>query len=290
MKAKKKKNLRITTDCVCDLPFGMLEENDVDLIFFHIVTENGRFYDRDEITAENVFEHMENGGYKAETEAPSVQEYVDFFRKNLRQYERIIHITVSGNVGDACKNAQEAVLRMGLSGEKVDIIDSETISTGMGLLVMRAAEMNREGQEAGSIVRELEVIKKKVSTTFIARDVLYFYLNDKVKLFTVKLVEMFQMHPVLKLENGKIKLKYILFGQYPKAVRRYIRWQLYRVNRIDGRRVFLTHTACNVKTLSLAKSEVEHCGRFEEMIVTKASATVSSNCGPDTLGILFFKA
>lgn len=290
MKAKKKKDLRITTDCVCDLPFGILEENDVDIIFFHIVTENGRFYDRDEITAENVFEHMENGGYKAETEMPSVQEYVDFFRKNLRKYERIIHITISGSIGDAYKNAQEAVLRMGYSGERVSVIDSETISTGMGLLVLRAAEMNREGQEAGTIIRELEAAKKKVSTTFIVHDALYFYLNDKVKLFAVKMAELFQMHPVMKIENGKIKLKYILFGQYPKAVRRYVRWQLRGRNRINRKRAFLTHTACNVKTLSMAKSEAETFGRFEELIVTKASATVSSSCGPDTLGILFFKA
>lgn len=284
-----KKKLRITADCVCDLPFGILEENNVEVIYFHLVTENGSFLDRDEIMADNVFEHMDNGGYKAESEPPTVQEYVDFFRKCLRDSERLIHITISSHVSDAYKNAKEATLRMGFAGERVDIIDSETFSTGMSFLILRAAEMCRDDAEYRQIIRELDVLKKKISTTYISQNVLYLYLNDKVKLAIVKLVEMFQLHPIFKVVDGKIKLKMILAGNYPKAVRTYIKMQLRKMTRINNDRVFITHSGCSLKTLSEAKKEVEESGSFKDVIVTKASASVSSNCGPGTIGVVYLK-
>ncbi|MGN0165714.1 MAG: DegV family protein [Lachnospiraceae bacterium] len=284
-----RKPLRITTDSVCDLPFGMLEEYDIDVIFFHIVTENGRFLDRDEMTADNVFEHMDNGGFKAESESPSIQEYVDFFRKNLRKYEKIIHITIGGNISKAYKNAAEAILRMGNNGERVLLVDSETLSTGMGLLAVSGAEMVRKGLEANTIFRQLELMKKRISTTFIVPDLMYFYLNDKTKLLTVKIFDLFQLHPVLTIKDGKIKLMYIAVGNYQNAIRRYVKWRLKRISKIDKKRVFLTHAACNVKTVANAKQEIENCGGFEDIILTKASATISSNCGPGALGVLFMK-
>ena len=286
---KEKKKLKITADCVCDLPFGMLEENEVEIIYFHLVTENGSFLDRDEISADNVFEHMDNGGLRAESVPPTVQEYVDFFRKNLRESERVLHITISSKLSDAYKNAKEATLRMGFAGERVDIVDSESVSTGMAFLILKAAEMCKAEEESGQIIRELNLIKKRVSTTYISQNALYLYLNDKVKLATVKLVEMFQLHPVFKVSDGKIKLKFVLAGSDQNAVKTYIRWQLKKMNKINNKMAFLTHSGCNVKTLSEAKKEVEDSGSFKDVIVSKASACISSNCGPGTVGIIYLK-
>lgn len=286
---EKKKSIRITTDGVCDLPFGMLEENDIDIIFFHIITENGRFNDRDEMTADNVFEHMDGGGFKAEAECPSTEEYIEFFRKNLRTHDRIVHVAMSGRIGDAYKNAVEATRTMGFSGEKVTVIDSETISAGMGLLVMHGADMIKAGKDASDVYLELERLKKRIVTSLIAPDAYYFYLNDKVGLTLVKIIELFQIRPVLKIKEGKVKFSYFLMGPFQNAIKRYIKYQLGRKSRVSKKRIFLIHSACNVKTLQMAKKEIEYSGNYEEIVVTKASATVSTYCGPNTLAVLYMK-
>ena len=54
-------------------------------------------------------------------------------------------------------------------------------------------------------------------------------------------------------------------------------------------RLFITHADCSVRTISKIKAEVEKLCRFDEVMVTKASATVSSNCGPETVGVLFVR-
>ena len=68
----------ITTDCVCDLPDEMLKKNNVDQIYFYIRTDNGRFRDIDEITAQNIFDYFENGGVKAISEAPPKKNFIRF--------------------------------------------------------------------------------------------------------------------------------------------------------------------------------------------------------------------
>ena len=62
-----KKKICITTDCVCDLPDEMLRDNDIDIVYFYIDTDTGRFRDRSEITAQNIFEYLKNGGKKSVT-------------------------------------------------------------------------------------------------------------------------------------------------------------------------------------------------------------------------------
>ena len=53
-----KRTICITTDCVCDLPTETLKENDIDVVYFYIETDTGRFRDVSEITAQNIFDYL----------------------------------------------------------------------------------------------------------------------------------------------------------------------------------------------------------------------------------------
>ena len=76
----------ITTDCVCDLPDEMLRKNDVDMVYFYIETDSGRFKDVDEITAQNIFDYLREGGVKSITEAPPADEFINFFTEKLKSW------------------------------------------------------------------------------------------------------------------------------------------------------------------------------------------------------------
>lgn len=281
------KRTGITTDCVCDLPDDYLRANGIDLMYFYITTDTGRFRDGYAITSGNILEYLENGGKKAVTNAPEPREYKEFFEENLKQHDELIHIAISSQVGMSCANAMAALKLMGENGEKVTVIDSEHLSTGMGHMVMRAMELRDSGKSRAEIIEEIESMKSKLSTTFITENADYLYRNGRVSETVRKLCALFKFHPILVLKNGRITLKTIRVGNYEKSVMRYVRNELKHIDRIDKRRLFITHAGCKVKMLSQIKAEVEKLGRFDEMIVTQASATVSGNCGPGTVGVLF---
>lgn len=278
--------LSISTECVCDLPFSMIEKHNVELIYYYISTEHGVFRDRDEISPENVFEHMDNGGQKAESEPPSSKEYEKFFKEILDKYERVIHICLSSGIANAYQSAMIAKERLGKIGERIDIVDSYSLSSGMGLLVDKACEMRDNGVEATKIVRELNVIKYNISTTFIMHDFLYFYLNDRVSLRTVKICNFLNIHPVIRLKNGKMKLGWLFFGNFTNCATWYVKFMLRNKSKIDMDKIFVTHASCSVKLLNNIKQEIDNIGEFNDVIINKASATVSSNCGPNTFGVL----
>lgn len=281
------KKIGITTDCVCDLPEEYLKANGIEVIYFYITTATGIFKEGYEITSGNILEYLENGGEKAETHSPAPEEYEEFFEDALKKYDELVHISISSDISLSSKNATAARELMGENGKRITVIDSEHLSTGIGHLVMKAVELRDNGKSAAEIAKAAEEIKHRISTTFIVKNADYLYRNGRVSNIVKNLSEFFLIHPVLIMRGGKITLKTIKIGNYEKAVMRYVKSELKRRDKIDKKRLFITHAGCTVKMISQIKEEVSNLCRFDEVTVTKASATISSNCGPETVGVLF---
>lgn len=281
------KRVGITTDCVCDLPEEYIKANGVELIYFYISTDTGRFKDGYEITSGNILEYLEDGGRKAETDAPGAGEYRAFFEDCLKRYDEIVHISVSSQVGLSNKKATAAVEQMGANKARVTVVDSEHLSTGMGHMVMRAVELRDGGSSAAEIADEMVRMRSKVSTTFITQSADYLYRNGQIGQRVAKICTFFSIHPVLVLKNGRISLKMVRIGNYERSVMRYVRSELKCGGEIDHKRLFITHAGCTLKMISQIREEAQRLCHFDEVKVTQASATVSGNCGPGTVGVLF---
>lgn len=281
------KKIGITTDCVCDLPDEFLKLNDVGITRFYVYTSTGRFMDGHEITSDNIIEYLEETGEKAITSAPDPREYKDFFEKYLKKYDEIIHIPISKKLDSSCINVFESLNIMGKNSDKVHIVDSESLSTGMGHLVVKAVEMRDAGKSAEDIVKALEEMKPKVSTTFITVSLDNLYHNGRVPKSAKNFCSALSLHPILTMKNGLITLKGVEIGNYDKAVMNYLKKELKHPNKINKKRAFITYAGCSIKKINEVKAEVQRLCDFEEVIVTKASATVSGNCGPHTVGLIF---
>lgn len=287
--ALKKKKVGILAECVCDLPKSTLRNWDVDILYFLVETESGVFTDTDEITAENVISHMETGGKKTKSAPPPPDVYMKAFEKNLKRYDDVILVAISSRISHSCENAEKAAGLMGDDGKRVHIFDSGHLSTGLGFLVLRAAELANQGCEAEEILSELEAMKKRVYTSFLAKNAEYLYRNGLVSSFVNKICSALSIHPVLAMKNGDLRLETIILGNYDAACRYYVKRTLKGKNNIDKRCAFITHVGCSVKMLRAITAETEKYCRFNELQVTNASATISSNCGPGTFGILFVR-
>ena len=279
----------ITTDCVCDLPDEILKSNNVDLIYFYIETDSGRFKDVDEITAQNVFDYLGNGGVKTITEAPPTDEFVSFFSEKLKAYDHVIHIAISSKISKSVSNAEQAIEQLGTEGKRVHIVDSGHLSTGIAHMVLRAAEMVRSGSDTEKIISEMDDMRSRVSTSFMADNTDYLYLNGQVSKVIHKICTMFHIHPVLAMNKGYLKLRSCYIGNYRKSAARYIRVELKDNKKIKSNRLFITHAGCSTNDIKMIKKYVSSIMKFDEVVVTKASATISSNSGPRTFGLLYIK-
>lgn len=283
------KKIGITADCACDLPDEYLEQHDVGVIYFYITTDTGRFLDGYEIDSKSIIEYLEKGGKKSVTEAPQPMEYELFFEKQLERYDEIIHIALSDRLSKSYKNALSALEFMGLDGKRVTVVDSRLFSSGMGFLIMKAVEMRDEGCSVQEITEECGSVRGRICTSFIARNADHLYRSGLTSKAVKKVCSAMMIHPVLSLKNGRVALKKLEMGEYDRSVRKYIRSELRHNYLIDRERVFITHSGCGADMLSAVKKELKKVCCFEEVIVTNASATISSNCGAGSIGVLFLR-
>lgn len=284
-----KKKVGVIAECVCDLHRSIIEKYNIDIVYFLVKTDSGVFTDTDEITSENIIGYMEAGGKMSKSSAPSAEVYVQAFRKKLRNYEEVFLPTISSSISNSYANAVEAVKEMGDEGKHVHIFDTGHLSTGLGHMVIRAAELAKAGESAEKITDALSDLRDRVSTSFITMNVDYLYRNGLVSQTVKQLCGAFNAHPVLAMKNGVLTAEAIKFGNYRKACLRYIRHKLRNSGAIDKTRLFITHSGLSSKIIDEIKSEINKLCSFEEIIVTKASATVSSNCGPGSVGVLFIR-
>ena len=283
-----KNRISVTADCTSDLSDELLKKYSIETIYFNIVTGTGCFRDLDEITALNVLELIENGE-TARSLAPDIDECIKFFTEKLETCEELIHITISSQISRSYMNCCEALKIMGDKAKRIKILDSENLSTGTGHLAIRASKLAAKGESSDAIIKDLSEYRKRVSTSFLVRNADYLYANGKVGKKTKKICDILDLHPILQIKNGKICLKFFRGGEYEKAQINYVRSEIKKPDIIDKDRIFITHSGCSVKTLEAARNVIEEKNIIKNIYITEASATVSSNCGPGTIGIIYIR-
>lgn len=282
---KQKKKITITTDCVCDIPEEWMEHFDIKCMYYYVFTDRGRFCDLKELSSDNLLNYLKDNGSKVRSECAPVEEYENFFANVLGGSEEIIHISMASQSSDGYGVASAASKGF----DHVSVVDSGHLSSGMGLIVLYAAQMAQDGASTEEIQTMIGQLKDRVSTSFIVPNTTQMYRSGKVGKQVNLLCDSFDLHLILHLAQNKIKVQRIVTGRTSQAYRKYIHRALANSKKIDKRILFITYSGCTVKQLEEIKKEVEKYVQFEQIRFQKASATISCNCGIGTFGLLFMK-
>lgn len=281
--------IAISTESISDIPAAFLKARDIHVIYLDVITDQGVFIDGIEVSDRNIIEYMAGGERKALSRDPSPEIYLSYFRKLLAQYDEVIHVGISSKIAESHKNAVAGVKLMGAEGGRVHIVDSQHLSSGLGIMVFQAADLRDEGKRAEEIISEILAMRSKVSTTFIAKSLDYLYYNDRIDKKTMTLCRRLHLHPVLVMKDGTLTVKKILFGNYDKAVAKYVKSELKQPENIRQHLGFITYAGCSHERLDQIEQLVSETITFDQLIQNPASAAVSCNCGPDSLGVLFVR-
>ena len=162
-----KKRIGISTDCMCDLPADSIAENGVEVMQFYIHVASGRFLNEVEITSDNIVEYLASGNTFLRSSVPEPEECRAYFDELLTRYDEVIHITASDKVGLSYPNAQAALELMGDDASRVTLINSGSISTGLGQMVLLAVTMQNSGKTVSEIVSACDAMRRKLAVSFI---------------------------------------------------------------------------------------------------------------------------
>lgn len=277
----------ISTECVADLSEQLRKEFDVHYIYYDLQTEEGVFRDNDEIDALNIIEYMRDGKKKVKSVSLTPEKFETYFDGLFEECDEIVHICIGEGLSESYGCATAAKAMMGEKGDRIHIVNSTHLSSGLALVVVEAGRLRALGLSAKEIADESEKVAAYVSTSFIAYNADYLYYNGRSSKRVKKLCNMLNLHPVLHVKDGKLVLKRVYIGNYDRASARYIKSMLKKHDDIDSTQAFLTYAGCSHRKLEEVKQVIGKYVEFKQLHEVQASATVSCNCGPNTFGILF---
>lgn len=275
--------IKITSDSTCDLSPELLERYQVTLLPLCVNLGDQTYYDGDDITPAQIFDHVSKTGQLPTTSATNISTYMDFFAPLAEQYEAVIHINIGSGFSSCHQNARLAAEEM----DNVYVIDSENLSTGQGLLVIEAAIAAQRGDKAEDIVAMLKDTVGRIDTSFVVDKLDYLVKGGRCSSAAALGANLLNLKPCILLADGKMGVGKKYRGNWAKVLPGYAQ------DRLNGKdvckdRVFITYTSCPPETVETLRTYLLEQG-FGEVLETVAGSTITSHCGPNTLGVLFIR-
>ena len=282
---KKKVPIMITTESVADLPADEAKELNIAILPHHVITDDGKFDDGEEIEARGLIAYMQDPEAKAETAAPDVETHENFFAEMLTQANNIVHISISSRVAHSgCIYAREAAR----SFENVNVVDSRHLSSGQGLLAIEANRMAQAGCSVEEITKAMTEVRTRIHSSFIVDDMDYLARAGQIPKRVAGLAKAFMIHPEIVMKRGKMGLGRFYVGSRESVWRKYIRTCLRQIkHKADRRILFVTFVELTTKEQEWIRQRIEKSVKFDRIIFQKASPAIAVNSGPGTFGLLY---
>ncbi|RKJ40612.1 DegV family protein [Acutalibacter sp. 1XD8-33] len=281
----------LSADSTCDLGEELKARYDVHYYPFHIILEEKDYQDNVDITVKEIFAAYYDRKALPRTAAINMSEYVDYFQDWVSQGYDVIHLNLGGAISSAHKNCVLAARELQESGApgRVYPIDSFSLSTGIALQVIDAGEMISAGLSAGEIAQRLEANRPHVHASFILDTLDFMRAGGRCSTIAAVGANLLSLKPCIEVDNsdGSMHVGKKYRGSLQKVLPAYVKDKLAQYPHIKRDHIFITYSSISPELESLVRETIRSTLDFGEIHATRASCTIASHCGPNTLGILF---
>ena len=277
------KPVMITADSTCDLSEELLSRYNVKILPLTILLGEDSFLDGAHYTPADMYSRYRADGTLPKTAAPSLQQINEFFAPILAEGYEIVHLDISSELSSTCNNAR--IVSSELEG--VYVVDSRMLSTGVGLLVIEGAECRDKGMSAAEIAEHLTALTEKVDTSFVLDTLEFMWKGGRCSGVAALGANLLKLKPALEMKDGKLGV----YKKYRGSI--YSVYKQYITERLSGKQVrpghvFITESGeIDQSVIDELEALVRQLIPVKEIHHTIAGCTVSSHCGPKTLGVLF---
>jgi len=278
--------VKITADSTCDLPPEIIEKYNIGLTPLYIIMDDKPYKDRLEISVSDIFDYVNSGKGITRSNAINISEYQEYFAEWLKENDAIVHINLSSHIS-ACN--QSAVIAA-QDFDNVYVVDSLSLSTGSGNIVLDAAIMAQEGKSAEEIVAELKKLIPKAETSFVIGTLKFLHLGGRCSGLAALGANLLKLNPCIEMIDGKMEVGKKYRGNFSKIILQYVEDRLLNRDDIDTKRIFITYPPTMDKELiDEIEEKIKSIKDFDVILRSEAGCVISNHCGPVCVGILFYR-
>ena len=194
--------IRISADSTCDLSPALLTRYGISVTPLYISMGGRAYRDGVDMKQEDIYGYVRRTGELPTTSAVTVQDYLDFFTPMVRNGSSVIHFTISRSMSSCYQNAVAAAKEVG----GVSVVDSRNLSTGIGLLVVRAAELAALGVGSGEILRIISGLIPKVEASFVIDTLHYLHKGGRCSSVAALGANLLSLKPCIEVKDGAMEV------------------------------------------------------------------------------------
>ena len=282
------KDIAITTDSTCDLPQRFIDENDITVVPLTVLLGDTVYRDGVDIKPDDVYSFVEKTGKLPKTSAVTPAEYFEVFKQLTDEGKKVVHIGFSSGLSSSFQNACVAASEF----DNVFCVDSKTLCTAQGLLVLKACDYREKGMDAKKIADRVTKLVPKVSATFVLDGLEYLHKGGRCSSVARLGANVLGIKPSIAVDNqtGKLEVSKKYRGKTEIVYKQYIADRMNEIKRIQPDRVVIAESGgVSSQIIAFAKGVIEGKDKFNQVIVADAGCTISSHCGPKTFAIFYIK-
>jgi len=278
-------NIKILSDSTCDLSKDLLEQNNISLVPLIVIKDGEVYSDGVTITPEDIFAHVAAGGSLCSTAAVNAADYADIFAQYANDYDGVVHINIGSGFSSCHQNACIAASEF----DNVICIDSANLSTGQGLVVLKACEFAKTCESLNELKEKLDAFTPKVEASFLLDRLDYMVKGGRCSAAAALGANLLNLKPCIEVKDGKMGVVKKYRGNYAKSLAMYVKDRIANREDITHETLFVTHTPVTEDCKQAVAEAVARSDSFENTYWTTAGSTISCHCGPGTLGVLFVR-
>ncbi|MCD7722934.1 MAG: DegV family protein [Clostridiales bacterium] len=276
----------ITADSTSDLPQNFIYEREIKIFPLSILLGENSYLDSVEIKPQNIYDYVSETGNMPKTAAVGMAQYYDFFKAASDAGNAVVHIGLSSAISASFQNALIAAQEF----KNVYCVDSKSLCTAMGLLVLKACDLRDRGMDAKKIAARINSLVPKVSATFVLDSLEYLHRGGRCSSVAKFGANVLKIKPSIAVDpqTGKMDVAKKYRGKISSVYEQYVSDCLKDAAKADKSRIVIANSG-NVpgETIAFAKGLIEGKNEFKEIITADAGCTISSHCGPGTLAIFY---
>ena len=282
------KDIAITTDSTCDLPQRFIDENDITVVPLTVLLGDTVYRDGVDIKPDDVYSFVEKTGKLPKTSAVTPAEYFEVFKQLTDEGKKVVHIGFSSGLSSSFQNACVEANEF----DNVFCVDSKTLCTAQGLLVLKACDYRAKGMDAKKIADRVTKLVPKVSATFVLDGLEYLHKGGRCSSVARFGANVLGIKPSIAVDNqtGKLEVSKKYRGKTEIVYKQYIADRMNEIKRIQPDRVVIAESGgVSSQIIAFAKGVIEGKDKFNQVILADAGCTISSHCGPKTFAIFYIK-
>ncbi len=278
------KKIAIVTDSSAHIPADALAGLDITVIPLWMIWDDKNMRDGVDIQPAEFYRRLKKSDTLPTTAQPTVQEFVDLFKKLAGRSQGIVAVLASSKISGTVASAEGAMAE--LPGVPIRVVDSLSSSMGLGLIAMAAARAAAEGKSLDEVAKAAESMRDKAQLLFVVDTLEYLHKGGRISGGKRLLGTALQIKPLLQFKDGLIQ---------PLAQARTRRKALDKLLRIIEERLAgkkmveaVIVDIENPEGGETVKSMVEEHFGPSRVFRAGVSPVVGTHVGPGALGIAFY--